>query len=134
MAHAVSPTVLVIDDDPLSRALIRDALSSEACVLVEAADGAAGIAQARQRSPDAILLDVIMPGLDGYATCEQLKAEPATQPIPVIFVTSTPDRELNRRAYHLGAVACIPKPFRPAVLVAMVRMAVAHRARPAPRA
>ncbi len=134
MDRPVARTILVIDDDPLMRALIRDTLQAEGWTTLEAPDGTAGIARARHGSPDLILLDVLMPGLDGYATCEQLKAAPATKPIPVLFVTSTPDRDLNRRAYRLGAVACIPKPFRRGALLAMVRMALAHRTRHGPPA
>ncbi len=126
MDRPVAPTILVIDDDPLTRTLLRDTLGADFTTL-EAADGSAGITQARQRQPDVILLDVLMPGLDGYATCERLKTDPATQPIPVIFVTSTRDRALDRKAYAVGGLACIPKPFRREALLAAIHTTLAQQ-------
>ncbi len=129
----MSATILIIDDDPLMRSLIRDMLKAEGFPTLEAADGPKGVAAAQQGHPDLILLDAIMPGLDGYATCERLKADSATKGIPVIFVTITPDPALNRRAYAFGAVACIPKPFRREALLTMVKMALAQRSKRAPK-
>jgi CheY-like chemotaxis protein len=120
-------TALVIDDDPLIRTLIRDTLKAAGFAVLEAPDGPRGLAQAIALKPDVILLDVIMPGLDGYAICERLKADARTQTIPVIFVTVSPDRTLHKRAYAVGAIACIPKPFRPEALVTMTRTALGHR-------
>lgn len=122
-------TVLVIDDDRLIRRLIRDILEVAEFTVVEAADGTEGVTQASTLQPDLILLDALMPEVDGYETCERLKADPATQQIPVVFVTSTSDISLNQRAYALGAVACIPKPFRREALLATTHMALAHRDR-----
>jgi CheY-like chemotaxis protein len=128
MERTVSATVLVIDDDPLHRTLIRDHLHSVGFTILEAADGAEGVARARVRKPDVILLDAVMPGLDGFATCERLKADPVTRPIPVIFITGSRDRSLSSRAYAVGSLACIRKPLHPEALLAMVQMALSHRA------
>jgi CheY-like chemotaxis protein len=130
MERRVSGTVLVVDDDPLHRALVRDQLQPAGFIVLEAADGVEGLARARVRKPDVILLDAMMPRLDGFATCEQLKADPATLAIPVIFVTGSPDRSVNVRAYALGALACIRKPFHLETLLAMVQVALSHRASP----
>jgi CheY-like chemotaxis protein len=127
MERTVSATVLVIDDDAFHRAIIRDQLQPAGFAVLEAADGNEGLARARVRKPDVILLDAVMPGLDGFATCEQLKADPATHAIPVIFVTGSPDRSIKSRAYVLGALACLRKPFQRGALLAMVEMALSHR-------
>ncbi len=134
MDREVSPTVLVIDDDPLSRALLRDSLDADFAIL-EAADGPEGLVQARQWTPDLILLDVLMPGLDGYATAERLKADPATAAIPVLFLTSSRDRGLDHKAYACGVLACLPKPVRREALLALLHTILAqHHASPTPSA
>ncbi len=124
----MATTVLVIDDDVLVRTLIRDTLKRVGFTVLEAADGTEGLARARLRQPDVILLDAVMPVLDGFATCERLKADPVTRPIPVIFMTSSPERAFNRRAYTLGALACLAKPLRREALLAMIEVALAHHA------
>jgi CheY-like chemotaxis protein len=123
----VSVTVLVVDDDRVSRRLIRDILESAEFVVQEAADGPEGVAQAERLQPDLILLDILMPGLDGYETCARLQTRPETRAIPVVFVTSSQDPTVNHRAYALGAVGCVPKPFRREALVAMVQTALGGR-------
>jgi len=122
--------ILVVDDDRLLRQMVRDLLEGADCAVAEAVDGADGLAQAAALQPDLILLDVMMPNVDGYTACSRLKADPATQAIPVIFLTASADPSLNRRAYALGAVACLTKPFRREALVAVVQTTlhgVAHR-------
>jgi len=122
--------ILVVDDDRLLRQMVRDLLEGADCAVAEAVDGADGLAQAAALQPDLILLDVMMPNVDGYTACSRLKADPATQAIPVIFLTASADPSLNRRAYALGAVACLTKPFRREALVTVVQTTlhgVAHR-------
>ena len=122
--------ILVVDDDRLLRQMVRNLLEGADCAVAEAVDGADGLAQAAALQPDLILLDVMMPNVDGYTACSRLKADPATQAIPVIFLTASADPSLNRRAYVLGAVACLTKPFRREALVAVVQTTlhgVAHR-------
>ncbi len=122
--------ILVVDDDRLLRQMVRDLLEGADCVVAEAVDGADGLTQAAALHPDLILLDLMMPNVDGYTACQRLKADPVTQAIPVIFLTASADLSLNRRAYALGAVACLTKPFRREALVAVVQTTlhgVAHR-------
>jgi len=115
--------VLIIDDDPILRHMVRSFLELAAYEALEAGDGPDGLAQAAHRHPDIILLDLMMPGMDGYETCRGLKGNPTTAAIPVIFVTASADPTLNRRAYAAGAVACIPKPFRREALLATIDLA-----------
>jgi len=122
--------ILVVDDDRWVRQTLRDLLAPADCAVTEAGDGGTALAQAAALQPDVILLDLMMPGLDGYTVCHRLQANPATRTIPVIVLTASLDRSLNRRAYAAGAVACLTKPFRREALLAVIRTAlqgVAHR-------
>jgi len=112
--------ILVVDDDRLLRQMVRDFLEVADFAVAEAVDGPDGLAQATTGLPDLILLDLMMPGMDGYAVCRRLKANQATRDLPVIFLTASPDLSLNRQAYAAGAVACLTKPFRRETLVAVV--------------
>ncbi len=76
----------------------------------------------------------MMPEVGGYTVCNRLKANPVTQAIPVVFVTASADRALNRQAYAAGAVACLPKPFRPGPVVAIIEAALASIRRRSARA
>jgi|GEM_PF-2468041 len=100
-------TVLVIDDDAVARDLLRRHLTQHGYHVVGAADGEAGIAQARALKPDAITLDVLMPGLDGWSVLSRLKESPETAGIPVIIVSMVDDRKVG---FSLGAVDFINKP------------------------
>ncbi len=121
--------VLIVDDEALSRTLMRDAIESAGYEAAEAVDGPDGLAKAERLHPDLILLDVLMPGLDGYEICQGLKGNPETRPIPVIFVTMVQDPALNHLAYQAGAIACITKPFRREALVAVIASAIANAER-----
>ncbi len=121
--------ILVVDDDRFFRVLVRDVLQGADFAVEEAVDGADGLAQAAALNPDVILLDLLMPDMDGYAVCRRLKADPGTRPIPVIFLTVSQDRDLNRNAYAAGATACLTKPFRREALVAVVHAALHGRGR-----
>ncbi len=121
--------VLIVDDEALSRTIMRDFLEMAGYAVAESGDGPEGLAKAKSLRPDIILLDVLMPGLDGYEVCRRLKADPTTSPIPVVFVTVVQDPALNRLAYEAGAVACLMKPFRREALVAIIETALANAAR-----
>ncbi len=126
--------VLIVDDDPMIRQMLRDILEITGYTVVEASDGAEALDNAEVLHPDIILLDLMMPGMDGYTACRELKANPMTRAIPVIFVTASEDVALNRLAFAAGAVACVPKPFRREALTAIIETilaSVARRARPA---
>jgi hypothetical protein len=101
-------TVLVIDDNADARELLRRFLSDEGYRVLEASSGEAGLALARQETPDAITLDVLMPGMDGWAVLTALKADPALAAIPVIMLTMLEDRNLG---FALGASEYVTKPF-----------------------
>ena len=117
--------LLCADDDEDIRTILQLALSLDPefdAVLVES--GEAALARARVEKFDAILLDGMMPGLDGYETCRQLKAEPATARIPVVFLTAKTQRAEVDRALAIGAVACLMKPFDPMTLAGELRAAL----------
>jgi CheY-like chemotaxis protein len=121
--------ILVVDDDSDHRKMVRDVLETAAFDVGEACDGVDGLMQVEAFKPDLILLDLIMPGLDGHAVCRTLKAEPATRTIPLIVFTGSLDPQLHRQVYAAGAVACLTKPFRPAALLAVVHMTLQGVAR-----
>ncbi|CAK0774848.1 two-component system, chemotaxis family, response regulator WspR [Gammaproteobacteria bacterium] len=114
------PSFLIIDDDPVAIKLLREALKKEGRVLF-ATNGPDGLAQARDHHPDLVLLDAVMPGMDGFEVCAALKADPATIDIPVIFVTSFNDVDHEAKALNAGAVDFISKPISPLVVTLRVR-------------
>ncbi len=113
------PTVLVVDDQPINIRILSQALSPGYQVLT-ATGGAQALQVCRSQRPDLVLLDVLMPGVDGHEVCRQLKADPLTQDIPVIFVTVQGDARQETLGLELGAVDFITKP----VVVAVVRSRV----------
>lgn len=119
-------TVLVVDDTPENIQILRELLRADYKVKA-ATDGdkALGIAR-REPHPNIILLDVMMPGLSGYEVCRQLKADPLTAEIPVVFITGKTDAEDEQRGLELGAVDYVTKPFNPTVVQARVRTHLAH--------
>jgi CheY-like chemotaxis protein len=123
--------VLIVEDESSSRMLLRDMLSKSGYEPCEAEDGTEGLAKAEDIRPDVILLDVRMPGIDGYEVCQGLKENPETKSIPVIFVTAVLDGELNRLAYQAGAAACVTKPFRREALLAVIDAVIASTERQA---
>ena len=104
---AVSGTILIIDDDPAARDLLSRILGREGYRVVTASGGAAGLELAREVRPDAITLDVIMPGMDGWTVLSRLKADPALQAIPVLLVTILDE---GGAGFALGASDLITKP------------------------
>lgn len=113
-------TILIVDDEPENLAAMRQTLADEHR-LVFARDGAEAIAAAIKHLPSLILLDVQMPGLDGYAVCRALKADVRTQAIPVIFVTGLADVRDEEAGFVAGAVDYIAKPVSPPLVRARVR-------------
>ena len=107
--------VLVVDDEENVRRLLRSMLGNKYIVL-EAKDGKAAIDIARSQKPDIILMDIMMPNMDGYTACHTIKRDPATKMIPVIMVTAV-GQELNKKlAQEMGADGYITKPFSAQVL------------------
>jgi CheY-like chemotaxis protein len=118
--------VLIVDDDPMVRRLVRDYLEIAEYEVSEAVDGSDGQIKAEAQHPDIILLDLVMPGVDGYEVCRALKLNPKTRDIPVIIATASGDVKLNHLAYAAGALACITKPFRREALEAIVGVTLAQ--------
>ncbi len=113
-------TVLAIDDVPANLKLLGEILQPEYRFLV-ATSGAQGLEIAASKQPDLILLDVMMPEMDGYEVCRQLKANPLTQSIPVIFVTAMKEETDEERGLEIGAIDYVTKPFRPTIVRIRVR-------------
>ena len=130
----MSKRVLIVDDEAALRCSLRDALRLASYDVAEAQNGTEGLDQAEKVKPDVILMDVKMPGIDGYEACRKLKEGPATCGIPVIFVTAATDIVVNRLAYAAGGIACLTKPFRVEALVGLIdaTIASAKRAEPQP--
>ena len=106
--------LLCADDEPDIRTILELALSLEPRIEAELfSGGAALLERARAGIADAVLLDVMMPGMDGYETCRQLKADPATAHLPVVFLTARAQSGEQESAIAIGAVACLTKPFDP---------------------
>lgn len=112
--------VLVIDDVAVNTLLVAGVLSS-VCEVLTAASGPEGLTLAHTQCPDLILLDVLMPEMDGFEVYHQLKQAPDTAHIPVIFLTAAADAEIEQKSLDLGAADFISKPFRGATLLARVR-------------
>ncbi len=121
--------VLVIDDDAHTRDLVAAILEPADYAVRGAEGGLAGLSLAEADPPDIVLLDVQMPGMDGFKVCRLLRQGARTRQIPVIMLTSSDDRSLNRKAYAAGARACVPKPFRREGLIAAIRSVLAGRPR-----
>ncbi len=117
--------VLVIDDEAPIRLLCRVNLEAEGMDVLEAPDGPTGLELASAGSPDAILLDVMMPGLDGWAVAEKLLADERTRAIPIVFLTARADLRDRAKGIDLGGLDYITKPFNPVELASLVRGVVA---------
>ncbi len=117
-------TVLVIDDEAPIRLLCRVNLEAEGIRVLEAPDGRAGLELARERGPDAILLDVMMPALDGWAVAEELLRDERTSLIPIVFLTARADIRDRARGMDAGGLDYITKPFNPVELAPLVRSVV----------
>ena len=114
-------TVLVIDDEAPIRLLCRVNLEAERMSVLEASDGPSGLEAARAEQPDVILLDVMMPGLDGWGVAEALLEDERTSSIPIIFLTARAEFRDRARGLDIGGVDYITKPFNPVELAPLVR-------------
>ena len=113
--------VLVIDDEAPIRLLCRVNLEAEGMSVLEAGDGPSGLAKASSEQPDVILLDVMMPGLDGWGVAEALLEDEHTVGIPIIFLTARAEFRDRARGLDIGGVDYITKPFNPVELAPLVR-------------
>ncbi len=113
-------TILVVDDDPLNLEVLAAVLKDDYSVKL-AKNGDIALKITEQYTPDLILLDVMMPIMDGYEVCEKLKQNPATKDIPVIFVTAKDHDTDEAKGFELGAVDYITKPANPVLIKARVK-------------
>jgi len=121
LAPSAQKLILIVDDTPLNIGVISGALKDSYKTKV-ATNGEKALALASaEEKPDLILLDIMMPGMDGYEVCSRLKANPTTSEIPVIFLTGQTSSEDETRGFEVGAVDYVHKPFSPAVVKARVR-------------
>jgi DNA-binding response OmpR family regulator len=116
-----APRILLVEDEYAIRTICRVNLESEGLAVAEAADGSTALAGIKQERPELVLLDVMMPDIDGWEVAAQLAADPDTQDIPVVFLSARAAREDKARAQVLGAVGYIVKPFDPVKLGTAVR-------------
>lgn len=127
-----APTILVVDDDLAVVSMIRQILERAGYGVLTATDGVGAMEKARRDSPDLILLDVIMAGLDGFEVCRILKGEPELRHIPIVLVTASREAHLTEKAFKAGAVLCLPKPFAAEGLLRTIGLALAGRGSPPP--
>jgi two-component system alkaline phosphatase synthesis response regulator PhoP len=118
--------VLVVDDEAPIRLLCRVNLEAEGMEVLEAGDGPTGLEHARKERPDVILLDVMMPGLDGWRVAEELLEDPATSSIPIVFLTARAELRDRARGLDLGGLDYVTKPFNPVDLAPLIRDLIAR--------
>jgi two-component system cell cycle response regulator DivK len=117
----MSQRILVIEDQEDNRRIVRDLLSSVGYELIEAVNGEDGVNTAAVHMPDLILMDIQLPGMDGYEAARQIKANPKLQHIPIIAVTSYALSGDDVKAYEAGCNGYVAKPFSPRALLAKIR-------------
>ena len=119
-AHDQRPRLLLVDDEPTNLQVLRHILQADYRLLF-ATDGERALQVAREQRPDLVLLDIMMPNMDGYAVCCALKADAATASIPVIFITALDDSQDETAGFDVGGVDYLTKPVSPPVVRARVR-------------
>ncbi len=117
----MSKCILMIEDHEENRRLLRDLLTSVGYMLIEAVNGEDGVTMAETHRPDLILMDIQLPGVDGYETTRRIKAQPALRHIPIIAVTSYAMSGDDVKALEAGCDAYVTKPFSPRALLAKIR-------------
>lgn len=124
---AEAPKVLLVDDDHDILKTLRLFLGYNGFDVVEATGGAEGCLLAHKELPDVILLDVMMPDIDGFEACQELKANCVTRDIPVIFISAMADQDSIEKGLSLGASAYIAKPFKARDLLMEIRKVTANK-------
>ena len=112
--------VLIVDDVPDNVALLHDALDESGYTVLVATSGAGALERAAQARPDVVLLDAVMPGLDGFEVARRLKRDPATANIPIVFMTGLAETEHVEAAFEAGGVDYVTKPIRPREVIARI--------------
>lgn len=112
--------ILVIDDNPSSLRLTRYTLEKKGYQILTASDGLEGLRKAREEHPDLIILDVMLPGLDGYEVCHQLRQKPETATLPILMISAKAHQDDKDIALRVGADDYLTKPVEPSTIVARV--------------
>jgi DNA-binding response OmpR family regulator len=112
--------VLIVDDEAPIRLLCRVNLEAEGMEVIEASDGQRGVESARRELPDVILLDVMMPRLDGWGVAQQLVGDELTKKIPIIFLTARAEVRDRARGLDIGGIEYVTKPFNPLELAPLI--------------
>ncbi len=121
LTPSVEPgVILIVDDTPDNLALLSDALDEAGYMVLVALDGHSALNRIQRRRPDLILLDAMMPGLDGFETCRQIKAQPHGADIPILFMTALTDSEHVVKGFEAGAIDYVTKPIQCAEVLARV--------------
>ncbi len=127
MPQSGKPYILLVDDTEANLRVLGPLLHAEGWAVAAATRGAQALQFITQRRPDLILLDVMMPEMDGFEVCRRLRADPATRDLPILFITALTEEENIVRGFREGAQDYIAKPFRPTELIARVRTQLALR-------
>jgi two-component system alkaline phosphatase synthesis response regulator PhoP len=118
------PKILLVDDEPDLVELLKSRLETNNYEVTIACDGQTCLEKAKTEAPDVILLDLVMPGIDGYEAGRRLKEMPETKDIPIILFTASYARSIEEKAKALGAFDCIVKPFDPELLLQKIARAL----------
>ena len=127
---AVLPSALVVDDQPFFTTMLRTVLQQQGFRVFVANSGPDGIKLAKKNPPDIIVLDIEMPGMDGFAVCEKLREDAALKNIPIVILTGTNNPKLNEKAFKAGADITAMKSLSAERLVNMIRLAL-NKGKPA---
>ena len=119
--------ILIVDDNIYNLKLVGRILDNQNYRIEFAKDGENGIRLAKRNLPDIILLDIMMPGMDGYEVCKKLKSDPATEDIPIIFLSAKNDNESKIKGFECGGSDYIPKPFCGEELLARVSIHLKYK-------
>jgi DNA-binding response OmpR family regulator len=128
-ARGIGTCVLLVEDEEPLRRVMKDLLEREGYTIIEARDGVQALDEVDRRAPDVIILDLNLPGLDGYGVLQQIRSRTATRHIPVVVLTAKGDEDNEVRVFELGADDFITKPFRARALSARLEAVLGrHRA------
>lgn len=117
----MTQSVLVVDDEPMARTLLRLMLVRAGFAVIEAENGFEALAKAQQQRPDIVLLDVMMPGMDGFTVCETLRQQSETADLPIIMLSAKTDLASVNKGIRLGATEYLTKPISPDELTQQVQ-------------
>lgn len=121
----LSRSVLVVDDEPTARSMLRLILVRAGFEVREAQDGYEALAAVEKNMPDIMILDIMMPGIDGFAVCKALRSNEKAADLPIIMLSARADRESVNKGFSVGATEYLTKPVKPDELTEHVRIALA---------